>query len=104
MTHDAPRPNPSFIWRFIQSEAAGGIVLMGSAVLALVIANSPLREGYFSVLAIYVGGLSVLHWINDALMAIFFLLVGLEIKRELLRGSSRPGRSASCPVSRPSGA
>ena len=86
MTNYALPPNPSFIRRFIRSEAAGGIVLMGSALLALVIANSPLRESYFSVLATYVGGLSVLHWINDALMAIFFLVVGLEIKRELLTG------------------
>ena len=86
VTNDALPLNPSFIRRFIRSEAAGGIVLMGSALLALIIANSPLREGYFSVLATYVGGLSVLHWINDALMAVFFLIVGLEIKRELLTG------------------
>ena len=71
---------------FMHSEAAGGIVLMLVALLALMIANSPLAPSYFAVLKTYVGGLSVLHWINDALMAIFFLLVGLEIKRELLEG------------------
>ena len=59
---------------------------MGTAVLALVVANSPLAETYFGVLASYVGGLSVLHWINDALMAVFFLMVGLEIKREVITG------------------
>ena len=86
MTSDPARSNPSFIRRFISSEASGGFVLMGTAVLALIVANSPLAETYFRVLASYVGGLSVLHWINDALMAVFFLMVGLEIKREVLTG------------------
>jgi len=86
MTADPARSNPSFIRRFISSEAAGGLVLMGTAVLALIIANSPLAETYFDVLGRYVGGLSVLHWINDALMAVFFLMVGLEIKREVITG------------------
>ncbi|ESQ81865.1 hypothetical protein AEAC466_20085 [Asticcacaulis sp. AC466] len=71
---------------FLSSEAAGGIVLMAVAVVALVVANSPLADTYFHTLHLYVGGLSVLHWINDGLMAIFFLLVGLEIKREVLTG------------------
>lgn len=79
---------------FLKSEAAGGVVLMGVAVVALVVANSPLAPAYFGLLKTYVAGLSVLHWINDALMALFFLLVGLEIKRELLVGelSSWPAR------------
>jgi NhaA family Na+:H+ antiporter len=59
---------------------------MGVAALALVVANSPLSGVYFEALHSYVLGLSVLHWINDALMAVFFLLVGLEIKREMLDG------------------
>jgi Na+:H+ antiporter, NhaA family len=70
----------------LSSEAAGGVVLMAVAVLALLTANSPLAPGYFAVLNLYVFGLSVLHWINDALMAVFFLLIGLEIKRELVDG------------------
>jgi len=86
MTADPSRSNPSFIRRFIASEAAGGLVLMGAAAVALLIANSPFAETYFGVLASYVGGLSILHWINDALMAVFFLMVGLEIKREVLTG------------------
>jgi NhaA family Na+:H+ antiporter len=59
---------------------------MGAAALALVVANSPVSSAYFEVLHSYVLGLSVLHWVNDALMAVFFLLVGLEIKREMLDG------------------
>jgi len=59
---------------------------MVAAALAMLIANSPASDLYFATLNSYVGGLSVLHWINDALMAIFFLFVGLEIKRELVDG------------------
>lgn len=71
---------------FIESEASGGIILMAVAALALIAANSPLSEYYFGLLKTYVGGLSILHWVNDALMAVFFLLVGLEIKREMISG------------------
>ena len=71
---------------FMAYEAGGGLVLMATAALALVIANSALAPAYFGLLQTYVAGLSVLHWINDALMAVFFLLVGLEIKREMLDG------------------
>lgn len=62
---------------------------MASAALALVVANSPLADVYFAGLKAHLGPLSVLHWINDGLMAVFFLLVGLEIKRELLDGRLR---------------
>src|SRR3954451_20261086 len=71
---------------FLESEAAGGLILMGAAALALIIANSPLSGFYFETLHSYVFGLSIEHWINDGLMAVFFLLVGLEIKREMLDG------------------
>jgi NhaA family Na+:H+ antiporter len=78
---------PKSIFReFLDSEAAGGIVLMFAAALALIVANSPLSGVYFDALHAYVGPLSVSHWINDGLMAVFFLLVGLEIKREVLDG------------------
>ena len=72
--------------RFMDSAAGGGIVLRIAAVLAMLVANSGLSETYFGALQTYVGGLSVLHWVNDGLMAIFFLFVGLEIKRELVDG------------------
>src|SRR5260370_26530975 len=71
---------------FFATEAAGGIVLMVTAFVALAVANSPLQNAYFEVLHIEVGGLSVLHWINDGLMALFFLLIGLEVKREIIAG------------------
>jgi NhaA family Na+:H+ antiporter len=80
------RRPPSALRRLLKSEAGGGIVLMGVAALALVVANSPAAPAYFGGLKTYVGGLSVLHWINDGLMAVFFLLVGLEIKREFVDG------------------
>ena len=71
---------------FISNQAAGGLMLMGVALLALVVANSPAAPAYFEVLGSHILGLSVMHWINDALMSLFFLLVGLEIKREFLDG------------------
>ncbi|MDP3602510.1 MAG: Na+/H+ antiporter NhaA [Bosea sp. (in: a-proteobacteria)] len=85
-TDDAPFARRSPLGAFLKSEAAGGVLLMISAALALIIANSPVAPLYFATLGSYVAGLSILHWINDALMAVFFLLVGLEIKRELLEG------------------
>jgi NhaA family Na+:H+ antiporter len=71
---------------FLASESAGGIVLMGAALAALIVANSGLSAGYFAALHSVWLGLSVELWINDGLMAIFFLMVGLEIKREVLAG------------------
>jgi NhaA family Na+:H+ antiporter len=72
---------------------------MGVAALALAVANSPLANAYFAVLKTYVGGLNVLHWINDGLMAVFFLLIGLEINANSSTASSPPGQSESCPGS-----
>ena len=76
----------SILREFLDGEAAGGIILMVAAALALIVANSPLATAYFAVLHAYLGPLSISHWINDGLMAVFFLLVGLEIKREMLDG------------------
>lgn len=79
---------------FLNNASSGGIVLMVAALAALIVANSPLAAAYFNGLHAYFGGLSVHHWINDGLMAVFFLMVGLEIKREVLDGelSSWPRR------------
>ena len=82
----AVRPHSRFA-AFIHSEAAGGILLIVAAALALGVANSPLADAYFGALKTYIGPLSTLHWINDGLMALFFMLVGLEIKREFIGGS-----------------
>lgn len=73
--------------RFFRSEPAAAIVLLGMAALAIIIANSPLQSAYENVLGTYIFGISVHHWINDALMAVFFLMVGLEIKREAMVGA-----------------
>ena len=91
---------------FARTSAAGGVLLMAAAVVALAWANSPLADSYDSLwnteLTVGVGGLSLTdslrHWINDALMAIFFLVVGLEIKREVLVGELASLRRATLPI------
>ena len=84
-TRPAGRP-VSMLRAFLDNSASGGLVLMGAAALALLVANSPAAPVYFGALHAYLGPLSVTHWINDGLMALFFLRVGLEIKREVLDG------------------
>ena len=91
---------------FLRQEAAGGIVLMAAAAVALVIANSPWWAAWDDLwhtqLGVIVGdrswSMSLVHWINDGLMAIFFLVVGLEIKRELRMGELREPRKALLPI------
>jgi NhaA family Na+:H+ antiporter len=89
----------TFIWHpiqrvidFMSGSAVGGLVLMGMAALAMVVANSPLAHAYEAALHAQLGPLSVLHWINDGLMAVFFLLVGLELKREVIDGELASNR------------
>jgi NhaA family Na+:H+ antiporter len=91
---------------FIERESAGGIVLCAAAAVAMILANSPVSTVYTRLLdmplAVQVGGLvlkkPLLLWVNDGLMAIFFMLVGLEVKREILQGGlSRPA-AAVLPV------
>src|SRR5215510_4185820 len=92
--------------RFAQQEAAGGVVLFLATVLALVWANSPWSASYFAYLQ---GNLdvgagpfrtshSIHHWINDGLMTIFFFVMGMEIKRELLVGELSNFRAAALPI------
>lgn len=71
---------------FLRGETLGGLVLMAAAALGLIAANSAVAQTYFAGLEAHLGPLSILHWINDGLMALFFLLVGLEVKRELIDG------------------
>jgi NhaA family Na+:H+ antiporter len=91
---------------FIDEEASSGIVLLAAAIVALVWANSPWRASYEDLwtteLTVRLGGWSITddlrHWVNDGLMALFFLVVGLEIKRELLTGELRDRRTATVPI------
>jgi len=77
---------------FFQSERSGGFVLIGCTAISLLIANSPLGEGYHHFWGRYE------HWVNDGLMAIFFLLVGLEIERELYVGELSSVKNALLPI------
>jgi NhaA family Na+:H+ antiporter len=91
---------------FLHAEAAGGVVLVAATAVALVWANSPWKDSYHDlwsteiVLSVgsHVLALDLKHWVNDALMAIFFLVVGLEIKRELVQGELRDPRRAALPA------
>jgi len=92
--------------RFFRTETLGGLVLLGFGLAALVIANSPLSAAYNHLweIPLRIGiarhdlSLSLHEWINDGLMAVFFLLVGLEIKRELLVGELSSPRQAALPI------
>lgn len=94
------------IVEFFELEAAGGILLMIATAAALLWANSPAGSTYYdfwhTYLSLGVGEwklkLSLAHWINDGLMAVFFFLVGLEIKRELLTGELSTPRQAALPI------
>lgn len=77
---------PSAIRQFLNAQSSAGLILMAAAAVALIIANSPVASVHEAILHAYVGPLSIAHWINDGFMAVFFLLVGLEIKREMLDG------------------
>jgi NhaA family Na+:H+ antiporter len=91
---------------FLRAEAAGGIVLLAAAAVALVWANSPWDDGYRRLwetelrveLGRWVLEEDLRHWVNDALMALFFFVVGLEIKRELVAGELRDRRAAALPA------
>ena len=99
------KTRPPFISEFLQKESAGGILLMFAALLAVIMANSPL-SGYYDLLIdtpveIRIGALQIakplLLWINDGLMAVFFFLVGLELKRELVEGELSDKRNIILP-------
>ena len=94
-----------FKW-FFKLEAASGLILLISAIIALIISNSSFSELYFGILEkyIFIGfnnfglKLSILHWINDALMAIFFFFVTSEIKREFIQGELSNFKQATLPI------
>ena len=92
--------------KFVRIESLSGMLLFGATVLALILANSPLADRFHSLWEYKVGistsGFELVKplilWINDGLMAIFFFLIGLEIKRELLIGELNSVRKASFPL------
>ncbi len=92
--------------RFAQTEAAGGILLLVCAVAAMILANSPTADAYFGLWELHFGfrfgdfamDKSLHHWINDGLMAVFFFVVGLEIKREILVGELSSLRKSALPI------
>lgn len=86
------------IRHFFKLESAGGILLVIAAAIAMMVANSPLQPLYDTFLHSYVAGMSVSHWINDGFMAVFFLLIGLEVKRELLEGALKSKETAIFPA------
>jgi len=83
---------------FAESGKAGGIILILCTAVSLAIANSPWGDSYVHFWHVNVAGLSVEHWINDALMAVFFLLIGLELERELYNGELSDLRNALLPM------
>ena len=104
--HRSRTGSRSAIRAFLGSEAAGGIVLIGAAALAMLAANSPLADSYRHmlhaplgpVLSAKLGPMTPHLWINDGLMAVFFLLVGLEIKREWVDGQLRTAAQRRLPM------
>lgn len=83
---------------FFNSEKAGGLILVFVTILSLVLANSNLQTEYIDLWHFNLGGHSIVHWINDGLMTIFFLLIGLELEREIYQGELSDIKNASLPI------
>lgn len=84
---------------FFESEKAGGLVLLICTVISLILANSSISEKYISMWHYQIGSHSAEHWINDGLMTIFFLLIGLELEREVYKGELSKIKDAILPIS-----
>jgi Na+:H+ antiporter, NhaA family len=83
---------------FFESEKAGGLILLFVTILSLILANSPIQTPYIQFWSTEVGHHSITHWINDGLMAIFFLLIGLELEREIYLGELSSIKNAALPI------
>ncbi len=83
---------------FFDSEKTGGVILVFVTIISLALANSPLQTDYINFWNSDLGGHSIVHWINDGLMAIFFLLIGLELEREFYQGELSDIKNASLPI------
>lgn len=88
----------SYLARFFATEVSSGALLAFATIVAMALANSPANETYFSILHTYFFGLSLQHWINDGLMVIFFFVVGMEIKREMVAGELSNPKQAALPI------
>ena len=83
---------------FFESEKSGGLLLLSVTIISLLLANSPFQTGYIAFWETNLGSHSITHWINDGLMAIFFLLIGLELEREIYQGELSNFKNASLPI------
>lgn len=83
---------------FLENERAGAVILIVCTVLSLIVANTAFGPSYLKFWQGYLGPLSVEHWVNDGLMAIFFLLIGLELEREIFAGELSSIKSALLPI------
>ena len=83
---------------FFESEKSGGLLLLSVTILSLLLANSPISTQYIAFWETNVGSHSITHWINDGLMAIFFLLIGLELEREMYHGELSNIKNAALPI------
>lgn len=83
---------------FFNSEKAGGLILIVCTVISLILANSAIGSSYYHFWHINIGGVSLGHWINDGLMTLFFLLIGLELEREIYKGELSKFRDALLPI------
>ena len=83
---------------FFDNEKSSGFVLILCSIVSLLVANSMFAESYLGFWKSYAGGLTVSYWVNDGLMAVFFLLIGLELKRELYQGELSDAKSAMLPI------
>lgn len=90
---------PKLFKEFFESERAGGIILILCTILSIILANSGLQNSYSEIWKFNIGNHSLQHWINDGLMAIFFLLIGLELERELYIGELSSLKKTLFPVS-----
>ncbi len=84
--------------QFFDSGKSSSIFLIACTLISLILANSPFGAEYLCFWGLYIGGMSIEHWVNDALMAIFFLLIGLELEREVYNGELSSFKSALLPM------
>lgn len=99
-----PLPERNFLADALRTETVGGVLLLVAAVAALIWANTPIKDGYESIRDFHLGpgslglNLSVQHWAADGLLAVFFFVAGIELKRELVAGELRNPKAAALPV------